>query len=48
MKLGSQVGRGRVKGGQSMYICYLDANCVGNIKQNDTGKLDLIQYNQRV
>jgi len=41
---GTQVSRGRVKGGQSIYVSYIDANCVGNIKQGDTGKLDLLQF----
>lgn len=31
-----------------MYICYIDANCVGNIKQNDSGKLDLLQFSLTV
>lgn len=42
--VGTHVSRGRVKGGQSIYVCYIDANCVGNIKQGDTGKLDLLQF----
>uniref|UniRef100_A0A6B2L1S0 DNA helicase n=1 Tax=Arcella intermedia TaxID=1963864 RepID=A0A6B2L1S0_9EUKA len=32
------------KGGQSLYVCYIDSNSLGNSKQGDTGKLELLQF----